>query len=126
MGNLKSKRQESVLQKNLRLKREKAAKRKFAQLPLYKYNPIFSGTSVGGGGGGPTLKEIWDYTQLKYPSNLKADDTPTSIYSGYKSRSTWRWMKQSECKKWCFRGDLLLGTIFSLAVLQKQYSIFYF
>ena len=110
MGNSKSsgrKRGESGIQYELRLKRERAEKKKIRVLPLYRYNPIFGGSNFMGGGG-PTIRELWAYSKIKYPKNLKLDDHLVSCLSGRKSRTPWRWMKQHECSKWVYRGDLLL------------------
>ena len=123
MGNSKSKnrrkRGESAIQYELRLKRAKSKKKKFKVLPMYRYNPIFGGSNFMGGGG-PTIRELYAYSKIKYPKNLKLDACPTSILSGWKSRCAWRWMKNHECAKWVYRGDLLLT---EAEYICKQYGI---
>lgn len=79
---------------------------KIKTLPGFRYHPLHRGKGFGGGGG-PTLPEIYRHHTRKTPQ-LKADRNLTCIVSGYVSKKSYRNLRDHRCKDWVFRGDMLL------------------
>ena len=79
---------------------------KIRTLPGFRYHPLHRGKGFGGGGG-PTLPEIYRHHVRKKP-HLNIDRKLVCMVSGYESHKTYRNMRDHRCKDWVFRGDMLL------------------